>query len=49
MLSNIQPAAAYDVLPDLLAANSAMPVMAVSLTAIILAMSVGPIEKRERF
>lgn len=49
VLSNIQPATANDVLPDLLAANSAMPVMAVSLMAIILAMSAGPIEKRERF
>jgi hypothetical protein len=49
VLSNIQPATANDVLPDLLAANSAMPVMAVSLIAIILAMSAGPIEKRERF
>jgi hypothetical protein len=49
VLSIIQPATANDVLPDLLAANSAMPVMAVSLMAIILAMSAGPIEKRERF
>lgn len=49
VLSNIQPATANDVLPDLLAANSAMPVMAMSLMAIIVAMSAGPIEKRERF
>ncbi len=48
--NGIQPAAANDLLPDLVTASAAMPAAtAVSLTAIILAMSTGPIEERERF